>query len=259
MLRSAALRADGRGSRRGHSVGFLGGSTGSQAFSASGEIPQAHGIPLAKSLAMTGTLWALVAHRGRSLPLAAQAARRMGGEAAGSGPGLNGDVARRWRHGRIRSDPARGGRRQLWHGKRDGSRKSITPHALKVRAAVTLRPIEPDQQKDRHSPTAIIASTHWLSTGSPVRRDRQKSVRITRWIHLPLPPRMVRGAKPLQTASRVVPQMLIDLASVYLSFGFGLCRLCPEHVRRSVPAAPALCLSSCGSLLRTMAELCTAS
>ncbi len=39
--------------------------------------------------------------------------------------------------------PARGGRRRSWYG----SKKGITPHALKVQAAVALHPIEPNRQK----------------------------------------------------------------------------------------------------------------
>lgn len=69
----------------------------------------------------------------------------MGGAAVGSGLGLNGDVAHRWRHGRVRSGPARGDRRRSWYG----SKKGISPHALKVQAAVLLHPIEPNRQKIR--------------------------------------------------------------------------------------------------------------
>ncbi len=151
-----------------------------------------------------------------------------------------------WRRRRIRSQPerrrgtsvearqgygpgpARGGRRRSWYG----SKKSITLHALKVQAAVLLHLIEPNRQK--------ISLYHPMD---------------------PPPPSFSDGVRSEATSDCESgrPRMSIDLAPVCLPFVFGLCRPCSEHIGRSMRAAPALCPSSCGSMLRTMAELFLAS
>lgn len=128
-----------------------------------------------------------------------------------------------------------------------------------MRAAEALHPIGPNRQNDRHFRAAIIASPYRQCSGSGEQRDRQKSARITRRIHLPL--LLGRCEAPSHFGPRVrsFPRMSIDLAPVCLPFVFGFCRPCPEHIGRPVRVAPAFCPSSCGSMLRTMAELFKAS
>lgn len=124
--------------------------------------------------------------------------------------------------------PARGGRRRSWYG----SKKGITPHALKVQAAVLLHLIEPNRQK--------ISPYHPMDPPLPSFSDGVRS-------------------EATSDCESGRPRMSIDLAPVCLPFVFGLCRPCSEHIGRSAHVAPASCASPPDFMLRTMAELFPAS